>query len=222
MRCTGQCLVIDVQGWGSAGGSPGALVVILPDLTWRRDKSAMRPGEGHNVEVSEGVDRVLSVEQAAQELGLAADRVWSLAAAGVLRSVPKSWPPRVWVSSVESFASATAEHRPDPDGPRQPGGDRSPVAPNRGGVTPPLSVEAAARLVGLRPAILRRSIANGELPAVGSPPRLQRSDLDAYLDRCRIKPGELSHLDANAKRRAPPREPPLTRDGRPDRRYGRR
>ena len=42
------------------------------------------------------------------------------------------------------------------------------------------------------------------------------------LERCRIRPGELAHLDANATRRGGSREPPLTARGTPDRRFGRR
>ena len=78
--------------------------------------------------------------------------------------------------------------------------------------------------LGLHERAILGLIARGDVPAAGWPQRIRPRDLDEYVARCRIKPGELSHLDANAGRR-PPRgnlDAPLTKRGVLDRRFGRR
>ena len=85
-----------------------------------------------------------------------------------------------------------------------------------------LDAEAAARHLGLPTRLVYAMISAGQLPALCCPVRIRRQDLDACLDRCRIKPGDLAHLDANPDRRGGRRQAPLTRRGTPDRRYGRR
>jgi excisionase family DNA binding protein len=86
-----------------------------------------------------------------------------------------------------------------------------------------LDAESAARYLGLKPATIYRLIVEGQLEGRRFPVRLRREDLDACLERCRIKPGQLAHLDGNAARRAHgDRTPPMPGKGVPDRRYGRR
>ncbi len=85
-----------------------------------------------------------------------------------------------------------------------------------------MTLGAAARLLGVGQQALHGFLGRGELVAVGSPPRIRRRDLDALVESCRIKPGELSHMDPNVGKRASERPIPLTRAGVPDRRYGRR
>lgn len=162
-----------------------------------------------------------------ESLGLAVGQVWSLAASGELRSVPGSWPPRFHRADVVSYAERTGAGKQVslPEGPRPP--DEDPAGRDSwleltAGSSGTLSVSDAAALMVISPAALLRSISNGDLKAVGSPPRLRHRDLADFVERCRIKPGQLGHLDANADRRAADRDPPLTTAGRPDRRYGRR
>lgn len=59
-----------------------------------------------------------------------------------------------------------------------------------------LSTAAAARRLGITPRTLYRFIDEGELPAYrfGRVIRLKQSDVDAYIERCRIEPGSLDHL----------------------------
>jgi len=146
--------------------------------------------------------RVLTVEQAAQRLRLAADRVWRLATSGELQPVPGTWPPRFRDQEVEACAGRMAyeagcrsrngrlaqdkTRQPRPQ-PRAPGDDQA------------LTLTKAATLLGVGEQALRAFIASGELATVGSPPRIRRRDLDAYVERCRIQPGELR---ASPKRRA--------------------
>ncbi len=86
-----------------------------------------------------------------------------------------------------------------------------------------VDLETAARRLGVAPKLVRRLVDDGELDVRRAPIRIRRSELDACLERCRIAPGALAHLDPNAGKRADPhRRAPLTRAGRPDRRYGRR
>jgi len=62
-----------------------------------------------------------------------------------------------------------------------------------------MGVEEAARLLDLHPKTIYQLIRDGKLPAVRFPVRIRRQDLDGLLERCRIKPGELAHLNAYAK-----------------------
>lgn len=56
--------------------------------------------------------------------------------------------------------------------------------------------EDAAAYVGITPRTLYRFIDHGGLPAykLGRVIRVRRSDLDAFLESVRVKPGELKHL----------------------------
>jgi excisionase family DNA binding protein len=62
-----------------------------------------------------------------------------------------------------------------------------------------IDVEATARLIDLHPNTIYRLVREGRLTALKFPVRIRRQDLDDLLDRCRIKPGELAHLNAYAK-----------------------
>jgi excisionase family DNA binding protein len=59
-----------------------------------------------------------------------------------------------------------------------------------------LSTKAAARHLGVTPRTLYRFINEGELVAYrfGRVIRLKQSDVDAYIETCRIEPGTLEHL----------------------------
>ncbi len=70
---------------------------------------------------------------------------------------------------------------------------------------------------------LYRLIHEGKLLAARDPLRVRRTDLTACIEKSRIRPGQLAHLDANVGRRPRPDDPvPLTTTGSPDRRYRRR
>ena len=77
-----------------------------------------------------------------------------------------------------------------------------------------LDVDAAARYLDFHPNTIYRMIREGRLVALRFPVRIRRGDLDACIERCRIKPGELAHLNAYAVGRGE------TKAGRPDRRRG--
>jgi len=72
------------------------------------------------------------------------------------------------------------------------------------GATPPstivgtdwLNVEGAARYLGITPRTLYRLIDTAELPAyrVGRVIRLRIPEIEAFIQSCRIQPGELRHL----------------------------
>lgn len=54
----------------------------------------------------------------------------------------------------------------------------------------------AARLLNLPERIVYTLIEEGKVPAVRWPARIRRSDLGLCLEACRIKPGDLAHLNA--------------------------
>jgi excisionase family DNA binding protein len=62
-----------------------------------------------------------------------------------------------------------------------------------------LDAEAAARYLNLHPNTIYQMIRDGRLPAMRFPVRIRREDLDDCLERCRIKPGELAHLNQSAR-----------------------
>lgn len=64
----------------------------------------------------------------------------------------------------------------------------------------------AAEVLGVVPRTVYRFIDSGDLPAykMGRVLRLRRSDLDTYLERFRVQPGDLSHLYPNAPDPADP------------------
>jgi excisionase family DNA binding protein len=59
-----------------------------------------------------------------------------------------------------------------------------------------LSTQDAARRLGVTPRTLYRFIDEGQLPAYrfGRVIRLQRNEVDDFIERCRIQPGSLEHL----------------------------
>lgn len=59
-----------------------------------------------------------------------------------------------------------------------------------------LSTPAAAERLGITPRTLYRFIDEGQLPAFkfGRVIRLKKTDVDAYIESCRVKPGSMSHL----------------------------
>ena len=59
-----------------------------------------------------------------------------------------------------------------------------------------LSTADAAKRVGITPRTLYRFIDNGELPAYrfGRVIRLKESEVDRFIESCRIEPGTLEHL----------------------------
>jgi excisionase family DNA binding protein len=83
-----------------------------------------------------------------------------------------------------------------------------------------LDAEAAARYLGFHVNTIYQMVRDGRLPALRFPVRIRPEDLDTCLERCRIKPGELRHLNAYASGAHLSGEPPITRRGAPDRRFG--
>ena len=63
-----------------------------------------------------------------------------------------------------------------------------------------LSTADAAKRVGITPRTLYRFIDNGEVPAYrfGRVIRLKESEVDAFIESCRIEPGTLEHLYPDA------------------------
>lgn len=59
-----------------------------------------------------------------------------------------------------------------------------------------LSTPAAAERLGITPRTLYRFIDEGQLPAYkfGRVIRLKQTDVDIYIDSCRVEPGSMSHL----------------------------
>ena len=82
-----------------------------------------------------------------------------------------------------------------------------------------LDAEAAGRYLDLPTSVVHRLITDGQLDARSFPVRVRREALDACLERCRIKPGDLPYA-SRCKGRG--EEPPITKEGKPDRRYGSR
>ncbi len=83
-----------------------------------------------------------------------------------------------------------------------------------------MDVEAAARYLNFHPNTIYRMVRDGQLPALRFPVRIRREDLETCLERCRILPGELAHLNPYARSRHTAPVAPVTRSGTPDRRYG--
>lgn len=61
-----------------------------------------------------------------------------------------------------------------------------------------LSAKEAARYLNVSEGTIYDLIAAGKLEAMHPPVRIKRSALDACLAACRIKPGELAHLNQYA------------------------
>lgn len=59
-----------------------------------------------------------------------------------------------------------------------------------------LSTKEAARRLGITPRTLYRFIDAGDLPAyrMGRVIRLQQTDVEAFIEQCRVEPGTLEHL----------------------------
>lgn len=58
-----------------------------------------------------------------------------------------------------------------------------------------VDAEAAACRLNLPVNVIYRLIETGKLPALRFPVRIRLADLETVLERCRIQPGELSHLN---------------------------
>ena len=63
-----------------------------------------------------------------------------------------------------------------------------------------LGTTAAAHYLGITPRTLYRFIDNGEVPAYrfGRVIRLKESEVDTFIESCRIEPGTLEHLYPDA------------------------
>ena len=83
-----------------------------------------------------------------------------------------------------------------------------------------LDADAAGRYLNLPASTIYRLITHGQLDARSWPVRIRRQALDECLERCRIRPGDLSFSKQFDPPRAP--QPRINRDGTPDRRYGQR
>jgi len=57
-----------------------------------------------------------------------------------------------------------------------------------------VDVETAGRYLRIAPTIILRLVQDEKLTALSSPILVDRRELETCLERCRIKPGELSHL----------------------------
>ncbi len=99
----------------------------------------------------------------------------------------------------------------------RPGGYRSALADDEW-----VDAEAAARYINLPISSIHRLLHEGRLEVVCPPVRVRRQDVEDCAERCQIRPGELTHLNAYPGGASRVAEPPLTKKGRPDRRYGRR
>lgn len=64
-----------------------------------------------------------------------------------------------------------------------------------------LTLQGAAHYLGLSHGKVRRLVAEGDLSGEGWPLRIRKSELDRYINRSRIRPGQLGHLNdyANSK-----------------------
>lgn len=91
----------------------------------------------------------------------------------------------------------------------------APVAEEEG-----LDVEAAAAYLGLPARLVYAMVNAGQVPALRFPLQIRRQDLENCLERCRIRRGELAHLDLNATRRGGSRT--ITARDTPDRLFDRR
>ena len=83
-----------------------------------------------------------------------------------------------------------------------------------------LDVEAAARYLNFHPNTVYRMVREGKLAALRFPVRIRCEDLDSCLEQCRIRPGQLAHLNVYARGTHQGGSPVLTKRGTPDRRYG--
>ncbi len=63
-----------------------------------------------------------------------------------------------------------------------------------------LTVAEAARRLGIHTNTVYGLTARGDLPASGWPLRIRRSEVDAYITRSRVKPGDLSGSNQYAGR----------------------
>lgn len=70
-----------------------------------------------------------------------------------------------------------------------------------------LSVQEAADALGLHYRTVWRMVREGELSSTredstqGRPYRVRRADVDAFIERSKVKPGELAHLRPPTRRR---------------------
>jgi excisionase family DNA binding protein len=80
-----------------------------------------------------------------------------------------------------------------------------------------LSTREAARQLGVTVRTLYRLVDGGELAAyrIGRVFRIKQSDLEAFLESARVKPGDLEHLYASAEEDEVESDPPLDLADRP-------
>lgn len=73
-----------------------------------------------------------------------------------------------------------------------------------------LGTAEAARYLGITTRTLYRLIDEGQLPAYkfGRVIRLKQSEVDAFIDGSRIRPGTLEHLYPEARKDAAPEQAP--------------
>lgn len=83
-----------------------------------------------------------------------------------------------------------------------------------------MDVEAAARYLNFHPNTIYQIVRDGRLPALRFPVRIRQRDVDTCLERCRIKPGDLAHLNPYVRQRQSAPQPAVTKRGAPDRRFG--
>ena len=70
-----------------------------------------------------------------------------------------------------------------------------------GGKAEWLDAEAAGRYLNLPTTTIYQMVRDGRLPALRFPVRIDRQHLDTVLERCRLKPGELAHLNRSRRQR---------------------
>ena len=71
-----------------------------------------------------------------------------------------------------------------------------------------MGTPAAARYLGIQLRTLYGAINRGELPAhkIARVIRLRRTDVEEYIERCRVQPGTLGHLYPPGEDGDPPRK----------------
>ena len=183
----------------------------IPDLSHAPSSSGTprQPAASREtVDVVDTTSTLMGPEEVAQRLDVSVERVWSLAASGKLRSVAGHWPPRFRRVDVVEFAALEQSLRGSVRG-RDKQVDDAELPPHAGGLhdAEELSLAAAARLLGVSAATVRRRIIAGELPTEPSR-RVRRSDLDDFIARQRIRSGDLDHLGSRAVPQASVKEIP--------------
>lgn len=151
--------------------------------------------------------RQLSAEEAADALGLDADRVWTLVVSGRLPAIPGSWPPKIRRDNLEAYALGSSRPHPVDGGPARREGPvaESATKDSRASIVVggTLDVAAVAGQLRIAKQTVYKLIRDGHLGCVreGRRIRVRPQDVETYLDAARLKPGQLAHLDPNRGRR---------------------